>query len=177
MLLIIVLLLLFLLILFFLISIKIKKKETFENKNNLSEKWKLRWDELKKIDINKYKKYFQPIRQNNFSNIVHQSNKIFVSIASYRDDQCIDTLKNIVEQADYPENLNVVICQQNSITDKDCVSWCTFNKHKACKSYNIERLNYTEARGPTYARWRIQQKWSGEEYFLQVDAHTRMIKH
>lgn len=144
------------------------------------EKWTDRWNELKNVNIDKYSKYFQPVRERDFSDNVFQPGKIFISIASYRDDQCPDTLKNIAEQADNPENLNIVICQQNALHEPDCLRWCTFDKKsKACKEskVDIERLLDTDARGPTYARWRIQQHWTGEEYFLQIDSHTRMVEH
>lgn len=100
---------------------------------------------------------------------------IFVSVASYRDDQCPSTLTNIIKNADHPENLRIVVCQQNSPLEKDCLKWCK----GACTPQitKIQRLNHLQAKGPTWARWRIQQEWSGEEYFLQIDAHTRMIPH
>jgi hypothetical protein len=149
----------------------------------LSEKWDSRWNSLKELNIEKYRKYFSPVaNERNFSDVIFKPGKIFVSIASYKDDQCPDTLKNIAEQADNPEDLTIVICQQNSIVDRDCLKWCQYGidkDSKACKESNvsIERLADTDARGPTYARWKIQQKWDGEEYFLQVDSHTRMIPH
>ena len=163
-------------------------KERFSQKNEQNEQnkkkpltiaWKERWEDLLKINPTMYKKYFGPIIINDWKKVTHQPNIIFISIASYRDNQCINTVQNIAEMADHPENLHFVICQQNSILEKDCIKWCKKKKnHPACKVSvtKIERLTYLEARGPTWARWRIQQLWSGEEYFLQIDAHTRMIK-
>ena len=51
-------------------------------------------------------------------------NSIFVSIASYRDDVCPDTLSSLYEMANKPENIFVGICQQNKkdSDDKDCLS-------------------------------------------------------
>ena len=40
-------------------------------------------------------------------------NKIFVSIASYRDNVCVDTINSIYENANEPENIFLGICQQN----------------------------------------------------------------
>lgn len=140
--------------------------------------WKKRFQDLNKVIPLLYKRYFNkvnniPIKSNKPS---LKPNRIFISIASYRDNQCLDTVKCLSENADHPELLTIVICQQNSIFDKDCISWCDTKKHPACKQTKIERLSYISARGPTWARWRIQQKWNGEEYYLQIDAHTRMIK-
>lgn len=140
------------------------------------ERWKRRWDSLKQLHLSRYQKYFQPIPEVDFNSTVQiKPGKIFVSVASYRDDQCPDTIKNVIEQADHPENLVVVICQQNSLIDRDCLRACGKMCHD--KNVKIERLWDTQARGPTYARWRIQQKWEGEEYYLQIDSHTRMIPH
>jgi hypothetical protein len=161
-------------------------KEKFTQEKNIPPEearpiglWIQRWKELNSINPVMYKHYFSPIIINDWSNVKHQPNTIFISIASYRDNQCIDTLKNIAQMADNPENLHFVICQQNSVLEKDCLKWCQYDKdHPACKVSitKIERLSHYDARGPTYARWRIQQLWTGEEFFLQIDAHTRMIK-
>ena len=159
---------------------KEKEKENEFEHQTIEERWDRRWKDLYTIKPNLCKKFFDPVQINNWENNKFQPGIIFISIASYRDNQCISTLQNIAENADNPENLHFVICQQNSPLEKDCIKWCKKNpKHKACNISisHIERLSYTEARGPTWARWRIQQQWSGEEYFLQIDAHTRMEKH
>ena len=150
------------------------KKELFT-----SSKWTQRLQKLKSVDT-KYKQYFQSLAISNFLLNVHQPNKIFVSVASYRDNQCSDTIKNIAENADNPENLVIVICQQNDPNDEDCLYYCSAQQSiPLCQQARIEiiRLNYTEAKGPVWARHLIQQKWSGEEYFLQIDSHTRLVKH
>lgn len=146
---------------------KISNLENFKEKTN----WDLRWGDLKRINGWVYKDYFN--ETNNPLPIIKKAGKILVSIASYRDNQCSSTLKNIINNADNPEMLVIYICQQNSIFEKDCMESLSDEEKKVA---HIERLNHTKARGPTWARWRIQQKWSGEEYFLQVDAHTRMVK-
>ena len=136
-----------------------------KNKENFDDK---RWKDLPSPIL--YKNYFNPIKINDFSTNVFQPNMIMISIASYRDDQCFDTVKNLSENADHPELLHFIVCQQNSISDRDC-----FPRNLKSK-ITIERLTQHQAMGPTYARFRIQQRWSGEQYFLQVDAHTRMVK-
>ena len=47
-----------------------------------------------------------------------------------------------------------------------------FSIYKKCK-ITVLRLHYTEAKGPTWARFLIQQEYSGEKYNLQIDSHTR----
>jgi hypothetical protein len=143
----------------------------------LDKAWKKRLADLRKIVPIFYRGYFSPIKPVPRVRPQMRKNKIFISVASYRDEQCLTTIKNIAENADHPENLVIVVCQQNSVIDKDCLGWCTSDKtHPTCPATKIERLSFVSARGPTWARWRIQQRWDGEEYYLQVDAHTRMVK-
>ena len=99
-----------------------------------------------------------------------KSNTIFVSIASYRDDVCNTTLLNLYEKAQFPNNIFVGICQQNKEGDPDCQG--------NLKNPNIRiiRLDYREAKGPTYARYMCSQLWDGEEYFLQIDSHSKFVQ-
>lgn len=139
--------------------------------NSKITKWKKRVRELKKVN-RYYLSYFNiPHEQIKPKEIL--KNKIFISIASYRDYQCHKTLYNLIEQADHPEDLHIYICQQNSIFDKDCM--ISEKLLKNAKVF-IERLNYFQAKGPNWARYRIQQKWSGEEFILQIDSHSRLCK-
>jgi len=166
---------------FYIINpIKYTRTENF-NSGTLSQKWKKRIKELKSVSPLLYRKYFNPIEQ---PTTIHSfaAGKIFVSIASYRDDQCSDTLRNVIENADHPENLCIFICQQNSVLDEDCKVICgeaatsSFGTPCDRSKVKIERLQYNEARGPVWARYRIQRHYEGEEYFLQIDSHTRLIK-
>ena len=91
---------------------------------------------------------------------------IFVSVASYRDSECSLTVKSLVENAARPDLLRIVVCQQNGAMDPDC------GGHGAI----VKRLWSAQARGPTYARWLIQKEIRDEEFFLQIDSHTRMTK-
>ena len=150
----------------------------FFDELSLKDKWINRKKELKSVDPNIYKKIFTPVTKRDLPD-AQKNGKIFVSVASYRDDQCLSTVQNLAEMADSPELLRIVICQQNDESvDYDCKSWCIDDKsHPACKLIDIERLDHKEARGPCWARWSIQQKYAGEEYYLQIDAHTRVTKH
>lgn len=148
-------------------------KEKFTNDT----RWTKRMKELNSVIPLFYRGFFSKSSDSPQPKPPLKPNKIFVSVASYRDNQCLDTVRNITENADHPENLVVVVCQQNSLIEDDCLGWCKSNNdHPVCPVGKIERLSYLAARGPTWARWRIQKKWDGEEYYLQVDAHTRMVK-
>lgn len=95
---------------------------------------------------------------------------IFISIASYRDINCNATIKSIYENAKYPENIYVGICQQNKDTDLDSLHDISNNNIK------ITRIDYTEAKGAVYARYLASKLWDNQEYFLQIDSHTIFIK-
>ena len=96
--------------------------------------------------------------------------KIFVSIASYRDEECPKTVEEIFTKAKYPENIYIGICQQNSLEDCDCF----IEKYK--DNIRIIRLQDTEAKGPTYARYYCSTLYDNEDYFMQIDSHTKFVK-
>jgi len=140
---------------------KIKTKEFADNK-------------IKEYKYKLYKpyidKYFKKINIKNLKNIpVKNDNKIFCSIASYRDKECPLTVSDMINKAKYPKNLVICICQQNDPSDKSCFE--TYD----LKGATIKEIVMTDrdARGPCWARFLIQQEWTGEQYFLQIDSHMR----
>jgi [Skp1-protein]-hydroxyproline N-acetylglucosaminyltransferase len=98
-------------------------------------------------------------------------NKIFVSIASYRDPELPKTVENLISNAEHPELLKIVIFEQNDPTDLSIY-----------EIYPIEQVlvlqtHYSNAKGPVWARAIIQKEYQNEEYYLQIDSHMRTIKH
>ena len=106
-----------------------------------------------------------------------KKNYIFVSIASYRDDVCSTTLQSLFKQAKRPEYIVVGICQQNHKDDPDCVE-NVLNGDLARFQSNVRiiRIPEYEAKGPTWARYLCSTLWAGEEYYMQIDSHTRFVK-
>ena len=101
-----------------------------------------------------------------------KQNCIFVSVASYRDKACNDTIKGLFDNADNPKNVYVGICQQNNEDeDQDCKTGYEDNPN-----VKIIIIPHYEAKGPTYARWLCSTLADGEEYFLQIDSHTKFVK-
>ena len=97
---------------------------------------------------------------------------IFVSIASYRDDVVLTTLKSMFENATNPKNIFSGICQQNKpVEDVDS----QLDNENNCNIRTIRIPNY-EAKGPTWARYLCSTLWNGEEYFMQIDSHTKFVK-
>lgn len=95
---------------------------------------------------------------------------IFISIASYRDNECPNTITSIFENAAFPERIYLGICQQNADEDVDC-----FNPNYS-NNIRIIRLKDTDAKGPTYARWICSNLYRGEDYFMQIDSHSKFVK-
>jgi hypothetical protein len=118
--------------------------------------------------------YFSKIKYKDLASIpIKQDGKIFVSIASYRDPQCLSTLQDLLAKAEKPENLVIVVCEQNDIED----GFIDVDSIKTPANIRTLRLSAQEARGPGWARFLIQQLWQGEQYHLQIDSHTRFVEH
>ena len=105
-------------------------------------------------------------------------NRIFVSIASYRDKLCSTTLINMYEMAKYPENIYCGLCEQNNIViDESCIMP---KKHPLYNLIikNIRKVSipHHQAKGPTYARFICSTLHKNEEFFMQIDSHTLFIK-
>lgn len=101
------------------------------------------------------------------------NNLIFINIASFRDSDCCKTLYNLLHNSMNWKNLRICICQQNNINDIDCLYNINSKYHSIIKVINV---NYLDAKGPTKARYIVQQEYNGEEYYLQIDSHTRFKK-
>lgn len=103
---------------------------------------------------------------------------IFVGIPSYRDPELIITLKDLYNKAVYKDRVYIGVVEQNN-TKED--NWKCFSKyfyekedptwgdqHIRCRS-----LDYTETKGPTWARHLIEELYRGEDYVLMLDSHIR----
>ena len=100
-----------------------------------------------------------------------EKNQIFVSIASYRDPEATKTVTNLINNSKYPKNLWIYLYEQNGPNDK---SVSDMPQNLLAKSnVFVETVSYTKALGPNWARYLIQKKWGNQEYFLQIDSHTR----
>jgi [Skp1-protein]-hydroxyproline N-acetylglucosaminyltransferase len=106
-----------------------------------------------------------------------QTGLIFVSIASYRDEELQHTLFSLFSAASHPERLRVgVCCQYHPSEDLHHFERVLPDPCQA-QQVRLLHLDWRYARGPCFARYMIQQRlWSGEEYHLQVDSHMRFEK-
>ena len=96
---------------------------------------------------------------------------IFVSVASYRDTQCKQTIQSILTHATHPHRVVIGVCEQNSEDDESCVV-------SAVKDGQIRQISipYTSARGPCYARYLCATLHRGEDLFVQVDSHSSFVQ-
>lgn len=94
---------------------------------------------------------------------------IFVQIASYKDNELKPTIKDILIQARYPENLYFGICWQHG-DDENLDEYLNHPK------FRILDVNWKESKGVCWARSEIQKLYHGEKYTLQLDSHHRFVK-
>jgi hypothetical protein len=93
--------------------------------------------------------------------------RIFISIASYRDPELQWTIKSAIENANSPDNLYFGVVHQGLDSE-------IFN-YEEIKNISIIKMHPKEARGAGYARSKAMELYDGQEYFLQVDSHTRFV--
>ena len=100
-------------------------------------------------------------------------NSIFVQIAAYRDPQLIPTLKDLLNNAKYPDHLSIGIAWQHDAED----SWDNLDEFKNDSRFKISDINCHDSKGVCWARNQIQQLYNEEKYTLQIDSHMRFKKY
>ncbi len=99
---------------------------------------------------------------------------IFVSVASYRDIECRDTVFDMFAKAKFPDSVYVGVVQQNKEQKEDCFDRCPdCSKRKQSGHIRVTNFSYMQAKGPTFARHYASRLWQGEEYYLQIDSHLK----
>ena len=132
----------FLLIILILMLIKFKSNSTIENFA---------------ISNNDIKTYFDDKLHKSYPNHPVKEGQIFVSVASYRDDECSDTIRSLYDNAENPENIYVGICSQNH--PDEVKEECLPNNYKYKNNIRVNRLKHTDALGPNYARYLCSHLW------------------
>lgn len=100
------------------------------------------------------------------------SGSIFVSIAGYRDPDCMNTLRSLFSNAREPERIRVGLCWQ-ALPGTDDEFFPVRDREDQC---TVLRVDARESRGACWARSRIESLWCGEDYLLQIDSHMRFTK-
>jgi len=97
---------------------------------------------------------------------------IFVQIASYRDPELRPTIKDMLDNAKWPENLRICIAWQHAKEDE----WDHLTEYLDDPRFKIIDIHYKDAKGVCWARNRLQRYYKGETYTLQLDSHHRFTK-
>ena len=114
---------------------------------------------------------------------------IFLSVATYRDENCLPTLNGAYQKSKNPRNLFVGLVQQNCHQDcksgimdgggvedvepdVDCYkAFCEGPMRAYCGNVRVLNINESESLGPYAARYFASKLWYGEQWFMQTDAH------
>ncbi|CAM9400746.1 unnamed protein product [Phaeothamnion confervicola] len=124
---------------------------------------------------------------------VRDDDTIFVSVASYRDELCANTLEEMYGKASAPDKLFVGLVQQNcredcqtgvlaggvvedAPADSDCyVDFCATDVGEpVCQQGQVRNffVNESESLGPAVGRYFASKLWHGETYYMQIDSHS-----
>ena len=113
---------------------------------------------------------------------------LYLSIASFRDKLCPNTLFNLFSKAYNPKRITVGVVQQNAPDDVDCLEeYCSMMKKSAkflslygenCpfeKNIRMMRVDSKTAKGPTWGRAKASTLIGDEEFCMQTDAHMDFV--
>lgn len=92
------------------------------------------------------------------------SNKIFISIASYRDPALLQTINSAISNADNPEDLYFGVVIQELPKETPDLSHI--------KNMSVITMHSKDAMGVGYARDLAISLFKDQDYFLQIDSHT-----
>jgi [Skp1-protein]-hydroxyproline N-acetylglucosaminyltransferase len=114
-------------------------------------------------------------------------------VASYRDENCLNTITQAYSHAQFPDKLNIGLVQQNCVQDcmsgvlknqetepvepdEDCYQlFCESQVGKPhCEAHRVRvlKVDESESLGPYTARYFASKLWNGESWFMQIDSHS-----
>eukprot|EP00877_Chromochloris_zofingiensis_P011241 jgi/Chrzof1/6370/Cz18g06030.t1 len=92
---------------------------------------------------------------------------------SYRDAECKNTLVELFRKAEHPQRIFVGSTEQRANATEGCIP-PNFAHEKQVRLVN---LPLTVQEGHTYSRYICSQLYAGEDYFMQIDAHSKFKPH
>lgn len=126
----------------------------------------------------------EPISQFNYNTLTDEKedfSTIFVSVAAFRDPECIELVREIYAYSINPRRIIVGIIEQIEPGDPICIPPEIDNCSSAefCFRDNIRRRRVVSKRGkgPTYGRYVSLLMYRGESYYMMIDSHTGFIRH
>ena len=96
--------------------------------------------------------------------------RIFISIACFLDADIVLTIKDSLSKAAEPDRLVFGVCLQSAQGEP------FFDEFKDHPQVRLFEIDYRQAKGPTYARYLCASLLEDEDFFLQIDCHTRFIE-
>ena len=121
-----------------------------------------------------------------------QMSTLFVQIASYRDPELIPTLHDLVNRAEFPCRLRIVVSWQHGTDEtlggfflEGFQKWRLQPDQPFCvhtfdlRGATVELIDIPHelSQGACWARNLIQQRYQEETYTLQLDSHHRFVPH
>ena len=79
------------------------------------------------------------------------------------DPDILNTIDNCLKKATHPDNIVFGICLQHEQTDD------FLQKYDNNPQFRIHRMDWSEAKGPAYARGIISQLFRDEDYYFQIN--------
>ena len=113
---------------------------------------------------------------------------IFVGISHYRDARCSETLKNLFTKAEFPDRVYVGVIEHIHMEEDhlNCLAdYCRATGQGSlesgrcphAKQVRLLDVSFKDARGPGVSRYMQQRLHDGEEFCLQIDAHSDVVPH
>jgi hypothetical protein len=113
--------------------------------------------------------------------LANLEDSIFVSVASYRDEQCAPTIYDMYQKAANPQALFLGVVEQHDNQDQYCMPKefldCQLSSFCPSDQIQIRRIAPKDARGPTYGRYLGMLMYRGEKYYMMIDSHNRFVTH
>ena len=103
------------------------------------------------------------------------SDTIFCSIASFRDPELIPTLESLISHAKYPENIHFTIFLQNGTNEPFEID--QLKDYRTDPRFTILEIPHDQTKGTCWARATIQDHFTNEDWYLQLDSHHRFVRH
>ena len=90
---------------------------------------------------------------------------IFVSIASYKDPEVLNTVNELLTKQSGENRLRICVFSQIDLQDK------TFDSLDEISEVIHIKVDFRTAQGVCWARSHAQKYYNGEDYFMQIDSH------
>ena len=98
---------------------------------------------------------------------------ILIHTPAYREPELVPTIKNALENAEFPERIHFGICRQFNPEDK----FDNVDEFRTDERFKIYDMPYEQAKGLPYARAIINEKLlTDEDFVCQLDSHHRFDK-